>query len=155
MRLSLVSLGAVCAVAVCAAGGIRPSYAPFPQAIVDTVKADPPAVIQEAVTRLQAEAMQPQWTSPKEGYLETQWFDVVSRASGVADRGNPDRVILIGLFVDSIGPSLSKVVAECVYKRTTDPSVQPRDQEMMVPPGHAGDRILRQVLAGLHERFGR
>jgi hypothetical protein len=31
----------------------------------------------------------------------------------------------------------------------------PRDREMIVPPGHAGDRVLTQIIEGIRERFGR
>jgi hypothetical protein len=31
----------------------------------------------------------------------------------------------------------------------------PRDREMIVPPGHAGDRLLAQVIDGIKSRFGK
>jgi hypothetical protein len=30
----------------------------------------------------------------------------------------------------------------------------PRDQEMLVPPGHAGDRLQRAVMTAVKQRFG-
>jgi hypothetical protein len=156
MRLAFPALsGVILLGAACASGGLRPSYEPFPQARVDTVNAAPAAVIQEINARLGAENMRPQWTSPEEGYLETQWFNYMTQESGVADRANPDRVILLRFFVDPIEGGKSKVTAEAVYKRTTDPSVMPRDQEMMVPAGHPGDNIMQRVVRGVRERFGR
>jgi hypothetical protein len=46
------------------------------------------------------------------------------------------------------------VTSEAVYQRTSDPSVLPRDREMIVPPGHAGDRLLQRVMDGTKQRFG-
>ena len=156
MRLAFPALsGVILLGAACASGGLRPSYEPFPQARVDTVNAAPAAVIQEINSRLNAENMRPQWSSPEEGYLESQWFNYLTQESGVTDRANPDRVILIRFFVDPIEGGKSRITGEAVYKRTTDPSVMPRDQEMMVPAGHPGDNIMQRVVRGLRERFGR
>ena len=155
-RSTLAGLAAVAILgAACGAGGIRPSYAPFEGARVDTLNAGPAAVIQEIVARVNAERMSPQFSSPAEGYMETQWYDVIDQKSGAFDRSQPDRYILLRFWADSIGEGKSRVTSEAVYKRTSDPSVMPRDQEMLVPPGHAGDRLLRAVLASVKERFGR
>jgi hypothetical protein len=156
MRRSTFSGLAAVAVfgAACAGGSIRPSYAPFEGARVDTVNAGPAAVIQEIVARVTAERMSPQFSSPAEGYMETQWYDVVEQKSGAFDRSAPDHFILLRFWADSIGEGKSRVTSEAVYKRTTDPSVLPRDQEMLVPPGHAGDRMLRAVMTSVKQRFG-
>lgn len=119
------------------------------------MNAGPAAVIQEIVARVSAEQMRPQFSSPAEGYMETQWFDVVSRQSGVINRAQPERYVLLRFWADSIGEGKSRVTSEAVYKRTTDPSVMPRDQEMLVPPGSQGDRLLKAVMAGAKERFGK
>jgi hypothetical protein len=153
-RFTLIAAAAFLG-AACAAGGVRPGYAPFEGARVDTVNAGPAAVIQEIVARVSAERMSPQFSSPAEGYMETQWYDVIDQKSGAFDRSQPDRYILLRFWADSIGEGKSRVTSEAVYKRTTDPSVMARDQEMLVPPGHDGDRLLRRVIAGVKERFGK
>ncbi|MDH4043186.1 MAG: hypothetical protein OEY20_02840 [Gemmatimonadota bacterium] len=157
MRRSLSATLAVAAVltAACAAGGIRPSYEPFPDARVDTINAAPPDVIQEAIARVNAENMRGAWESPEEGFFETQWFNVATQQSGVSDRNNPDRVILLRFWADPIEGGRTKLVTEAIYQRTPDPSVQPRDREMSVPNGHAGDRLRARVIDGIKERFGR
>jgi hypothetical protein len=154
-RSTLAGLAALAVLgAACGSGGVRPSYAPFQGARVDTVNAGPAAVIQEIVARVNAEQMSPQFSSPAEGYMETQWFDIVNQRSGTFDRSDPTRFIVLRFWADSIGEGKSRVTSEAVYKRTTDPSVMPRDQEMLVPPGHAGDRLLRAVMTGVKQRFG-
>jgi hypothetical protein len=156
MRSStLAGLAAVVALgAACAAGSIRPSYAPFEGARVDTVNAGPAAVIQEIVSQVAAERMSPQFSSPAEGYMETQWFDFFNQKSGAFDRSQPDHFILLRFWADSIGEGKSRVTSEAVYKQTTDPSVMPRDQEMLVPPGHEGDRLHRVIMTAVKQRFG-
>lgn len=155
-RSTLAALAGAAVFAVaCAAGGVRPGYDPFPEARVDTLNAAPPAVIQEIVARVNAENMRPNFVSPEEGFLETQWFDVVAQRSGVSDRGNADRIILLRFWADSLEGGRTRLTSEAVIKGNPDPSVLPRDQEMMVPPGHAGARTLDRVIAGAKERFGR
>jgi hypothetical protein len=155
-RSTLTTLAAAAVLAAgCASGGLRPSYEPFPNARVDTINALPADVIQEAEARLHAVNMRPNWTSPAEGFLESQWFNVVTQESGVQDRANLDRVILIRFFADSIETGKTRLTSEAVHLRTIDPSVMPRDREMIVPPGHAGDRLLAQIIDGMRERFGR
>jgi hypothetical protein len=87
--------------------------------------------------------------------LETQWFNVVTQESGKTDIGNLDRIILLRFFADSIAGGKSRLTTEAVYQRTADQSVPPRDREMSVPVGHAGDRLRARVIDGLKERFGR
>jgi len=157
MRRSILpTLAGIAVFAVaCGAGSVRPSYEPFPNARVDTINALPADVIQEVQSRILSENMRANWVSPAEGYLETQWFNVVTQQSGVTDIQNPDRVIRLRFFADPLEGGKTKLTSEAVYQRTTDPSVQPRDREMIVPPGHAGDRLLIQVMDGVKQRFGK
>ena len=145
---------AVLAAAACASG-VRPGYSPFPQATVDTVSATPVQTIQELTQGIGNEAIQIQWSSPEEGYVETMWYNIVSRESGVTDRSNPERFIKLRFWADPVGTTQTVVTAEAVTFRTTDPSiVYERDKEMLVPPGHAGQQILERVLERLRERYG-
>jgi hypothetical protein len=141
--------------AACAAGGIRPSYQPFPDARVDTINALPAAVIQEAVVQANAQQMRGAWESAEEGFFETQWFNVMTQESGVTDRSNPDRIILLRFWADSLEGGKSKLTTEAIYQSRTDPSVPQRDREMSVPPGHAADRLRAQVIDAIKDRFGR
>jgi hypothetical protein len=149
----VVKLGGAALLLAACAGGIRPAYAPFAQAVRDTIQAAPPAVVTAMLSAIAAEGMRVQWQSPAEGYIETQWYDLVSRQSGSFDRGSPERFIKLRFFVDPMGTDASTVIGEAVSVRTVDPSVLPRDAEMMLPPGHAGrgylDRVLGQAKAAV------
>jgi len=149
-----LAAGAVLA-AACAAGGIRPAYEPFPDARVDTINALPVDVIQEAVARVNVENMRGAWESAQEGYFETQWFNIVTQESGKTDVGNLDRIILLRFWADPVEGGKTKLTTEAIYQRTGDQSVPPRDREMSVPVGHAGDRLRARVIDGIKERFGR
>lgn len=146
---------AVMLTAACAAGGIRPAYEPFPDARVDTINAAPVDVIQEAVARVSVENMRGAWESAEEGFFETQWFNVVTQESGKSDLSNLDRIILLRFWADPIEGGKTRLTSEAVYQRTVDTSRPPRDREMSVPVGHAGDRLRARVIDGIKERFGR
>ncbi|HEY2825491.1 MAG TPA: hypothetical protein VGI83_08105 [Gemmatimonadales bacterium] len=152
--LTAATLALVATGIACGAGGVRPSYKPFPQAAVDTIKGSPSAIIQEASSRILAENMQTQWVSPAEGYLETQSYNVVTRTSGNIQNADRENYITIRIWADSIGAGMSKVTAEATVLRSSDASVIGREREAAVPPGHPGDVIVHRVLAGLRERFG-
>lgn len=141
--------------AACAAGGIRPGYDPFPDARVDTINAAPADVIQEAVARVSTENMRGAWESAEEGFFETQFFNVVTQESGKTDIANLDRIILLRFWADPIEGGRTQLTTEAITQRTADASVLPRDREMSVPPGHAGDRLRARVIDGIKERFGR
>lgn len=141
--------------AACAAGGIRPAYEPFADARVDTINGAPVDVIQEAISRVNAENMRGAWESPEEGFFETQWFDVVTQESGKTDIANPDRIVLLRFWADPLEGGKSKLTSEAIYLRSPDTSTPQRDREMSVPAGHAGDRLRSRVIDGIKERFGR
>ena len=158
MQRRFLTVAAVTLVATgiaCGAGGVRPSYKPFPQASVDTIKGSPSAIIQEANARLLADNMLIQWSSPTEGYLETQSYNVVTRQSGNVQNQDRESNVTIRVWADSISANLTRVTAEASVLRSSDGSVVGRAAQAPVPPGHPGDVIVHRLLTGLHERFGR
>lgn len=145
--------GAILALA-CGAGGVRPSFDPKPRAIVDTVNATPDLAIQDLAGRIIEENIQIAWQSPAEGYLETQWYNVVTGQSGGGVTTAPEQVVKIRFWADPIDESRSKVTAEAVFEQSADESRLPRDREVMVPRGHAGFRIINRVLEATKQRLG-
>lgn len=153
-RMALTLLAAGLTGAAACGAGIRPAYSPMMDARVDSVNAAPSAAIQEIAARIDAENIGLNWSSPEEGFLESQWYNIVTRASGVTSRANPEQVILLRFWADPIGPDRAQITSEVVIKGTTDPSVPDRDQEIMAPSGHIGHQILDRILTGVEQRFG-
>ncbi len=89
-----------------------------------------------------------------DGYIETQWFDVVSGRSADREVAHLEREILLRFWIDPVGPLGYQLSAEAVYRRVADPSLSSRAREVMVPPGHDGEAILLRILDGVRERFG-
>ncbi len=158
-RLVRVAAGAaaIVAAAACAGvGGVRPTFAPLSNAEVDTVNGNPTPVIIAVSAQVTAEGLQIAWSSPREGYLETGWYDTDARQT-VAAPGptNNTSVVRLRFWADTLLGDRTQLTAEAVYERTLDPSQPERDLEEMVPPGHPGRVLLDDIIRGVKERSGR
>ena len=167
--------------AACArTGTVRPPFPPLYQAFVDTVRVERSdwtgeferrkleqrfdkrdtllIEMAELIAELERlsieEGLSVRVASVLDGYIETQWFDVVSGRSADREVAHPEREILLRFWIDPVGPLGYKLSAEAVYRRVADPSLSSRAREVMVPPGHDGEAILLRVLDGVRGRFG-
>jgi hypothetical protein len=91
--------------------------------------------------------------SAPEGYLETRWFNVVSRRSQRYNT-DPARQVRMRVWTDLVTPRESQVVVETVYRRTIDPSTPDREVEWVVEPGTPGDSLTQAVRAAVKRQFG-
>jgi hypothetical protein len=84
-------------------------------------------------------------SEPREGYLESQWFDVQAHRATREPFGRLDSIVKLRFFAD---PAFghTRLFAECVVRVAWDPSVPPRDLERMPPTGHPGRALLDSVL---------
>ena len=161
-------------------GTVRPPFPPLYQAFVDTVRVDRSdwtgeferrkleqrfdkrdtllIEMAELIAELERlsieEGLSVRVASVLDGYIETQWFDVVSGRSADREVAHPEREILLRFWIDPVGPLGYQLSAEAVYRRVADPSLSSRAREVMVPPGHDGEAILLRVLDGVRGRFG-
>lgn len=139
----------------CTAATTRPRFEPLPGALVDTLGAGPGAVIGGLVEELTARGMKIHAMSRAEGYLETAWFDPLTRKSVGQEHLHTERVFRLRAYADSLPPVKSVLGLEAVYRRTADPSAVGREEERIVPPGQPGDSLTLEVLGALRKRFPR
>ena len=133
----------------CGAGGVRPTFSPFPQAIVDTVVGGPEEVVEHLSELLQEEAIEIRWVRVREGYVETKWFDPVTGKTGGGRSLNAAGVIRLRFWTDLVMEHRSVVVGEAVNRRVVDPSLPVRETESHVPPDHVGYEILQRIFESL------
>ena len=150
----VVTMGGTIALIAACAGGVRPGYAPLPEAVGDTVSAQMAAVVEALTAAVAAEGLRVQWQSAAEGYVESQWFDLVSRESGSFDRTRPEQFIRLRFFVDPVGTTAHAMRGEAVTLRTVDPSRPERDAEMMLPRGHPGRELLARIMRQVAQSLG-
>ena len=122
--------------------------------MVDTVQADVGGLIEELERRATGEGFSIRVSSVLDGYVETSWLNLVTHESDDGDTAHPERVILLRFWIDPVGPLGYQLTAEAVHRRVLDPSLDPRQTEVMVPEGHAGEAMLLRILLGIRERFG-
>jgi len=138
----------------CTAVGARPFFAPLPDALRDTVRAEPDRVISAVAALVVGEGLTVHVSSPAEGYLETDWYDVVERRSTSGTSLDPRREVRLRFFADLIDQGLTQLSAEAVMRRVVDPSVTARENEIMAPPGTPGDEMLRRIFSALELEIG-
>jgi len=138
----------------CTAASTRPRFEPLPGALVDTLRVGPGQAIASLALELQAAGLVIRAQSPAEGYLETRWYDPVTRRSVGRDHRHVGLVFRLRAYADSVPPLSSQLVVETVYRRTADPSAPGREEEILVPPGHPGDSLTQRVLDRLRRQFG-
>lgn len=122
--------------------------------MIDTVRAEAAGLIEELERRTIDEGFSIRVSSVLDGYIETGWLNLVTQESDDGDTAHPD-VILLRFWIDPVGPPGYQLIAEAVHRRVFDPSLDPRQTEVMVPEGHEGEAMLLRILLGMRERFGR
>lgn len=147
--------GLTAAALACTAVTTRPRFEALPGSLVDTLGAGPGAVIAGLAEELGNRGMKIRAMSRAEGYLETAWFDPVTRKSVGQEHRHTGRVFRMRAYADSLPPVRSILGLEPVYRRTADPSAVGREEERIVPPGQPGDSLTQAVLEALRKKFPR
>lgn len=146
---------AICA-AACNPTTTRPDFRPLPQARAAQIFARPQQVIPALVALVAAESLRVRRASPRDGYLETDWYDTRTRRSfrngaAVADL---DRTVKLRFWADPYVPGETILTLEVAYRLRYDPSRSGRDLETSVPAGQAGDTLADSLLVRLQRQFG-
>jgi hypothetical protein len=136
------------AVACASFGGARPRHAPLPDAVVIESSEPVTAILAGLRDSLTARGFAVRVDAPREGYLETGWYDVpAGRATREPFRHLAD-VVRVRLYVDRIG-TRTRVIAEVVRRMAWDPSRPERELEVMVADSAPGRVLLDDVLRGV------
>ncbi len=133
----------------CGAGGVRPTFRPFPEAITDTVAGEPEFIVEQLSELLQDEGIELRWVRVHEGYIETKWFDPVTGRTGGGRSLNTEGVIRLRFWTDLALEHASVVVGEAVHRRILDPSLPVRETEAHVAPEHPGHELLQHLFEAL------
>ena len=134
--------------AACATGGQRPRFGAQPQSVSLTVRQPADSVVVHLAARARALGLPVHRAAPREGYLETGWFDVARAAEVAAPYGRMDSIVRWRVFADPV-QGHTRVLAECVWRIAWDPSLPERELERMVPAGHPGLVLLDSLVAEL------
>jgi hypothetical protein len=127
---------------------VRPVYGPLPGSVSLLLDAAPDAVIVAAQREVRAAGLEVASVAADEGYLETEWYDVVAKRTVDARAPDLDHIVKLRLFAD---PKAGKtyLAAECVRRIAYDPSEPQRDLERMVPDSTPAHALLDSLIARL------
>jgi hypothetical protein len=156
MTSRIATCGFVALLLACSPVTTRPAFFPFPQAPAVVIDASPARVVPEASGWLVGQGLKIEWSSPEDGYVETAWYNLRTRAAtfGEADPGDLLDTVKIRCWMDPNVPGKSQLTVEAVYRPVLDPSRPERDLEVIVPQGTDGDRLTRQLIDAMKQRFG-
>jgi hypothetical protein len=146
---------AIC-VAACTPITTRPDFSPLPLARAAQIRARPEQVIPALAILVAAESLRVRRASPRDGYLETEWYDTRTHRSFRDGAAVPDlaHTVKLRCWADPYVPGETILTLEVAYRLRYDPSRSGRDLETLVPAGQAGDTLADSLLARLKRRFG-
>lgn len=118
----------------------RPSFLPLPAAFTTEVGLLVPQATRALALALDADSIPVRRTEPKDGWLESDWFDARTLKPTTARRLGPD-VVKVRAWVNpshpgNRGDTSSTVTVETVYRPMADPSRDDRELEKQVPATH-------------------
>ena len=151
-RWWLAAALAAVAAAGCQPATSRPDFTPGPRA----ADAELELPREEATTRLAGALLQADipvtHVRPRDGYLETPWFDTTGHL--ITGRALGSDAVRVRAWVDPAQPGHSLVKVETVYRPAADPSRPERDLEREVPDSNPVARRLRSALRDLATAVG-
>jgi hypothetical protein len=131
----------------------RPAYTPILGSPSAEVRLGSDTATERLAEALKADSIPVSRIEPRDGYLETPWFDAsTGSAARIAPLG-PDVVRVRG-WVEPGRVGHSDIRVEVAYRPVRDPSVPGRDLERTVPDDHPVTQRVRAVLDSLKHRFG-
>jgi len=130
----------------------RPSFGPLPtaaEAFVDEGVARTTTLLSEGLV---AESIPVSRVEPKDGYLETGWFNP---STGAATDARPlgDSVVRVRAWVNAYGENRASIHAETAFRALANPSLPPRELDQQAPADNPAAVRVASVLAALARRY--
>ena len=118
--------------------------------------ARPQQVIPFLATMVPGESLRVRRASPRDGYLETDWYDTQTHRSFRDGAAVPDlaHTVKLRCWADPYVPGETILTLEVARRLRYDPSRTGRDLETPVAVGQVGDTLANTLLAELKRRFG-
>ncbi len=130
----LTTIGVVSALA-CYPTTTRPHIVPQPGSAVMELELFLPEATREVALALDADSIPVRRTEPKDGWLESEWFDVATLRPTSRRPLGPD-IVKVRAFIEPSKANHSLVTIETVYRPVADPSRDGRSLERQVPIQH-------------------
>ena len=132
----------------CATGGQRPRFGAQPQSILLIVRQPADSAVTHLTDRARELGLPVQRSAPREGYIETGWYDVARGEHVAAPFSRLDSIVRWRVFADPV-QGHTRILIEAVHRIAWDPSLPERELERMVPPGHPAFAMIDSLLAAV------
>ena len=138
--------------AACQLATTRPPFEPVPEARHADVSLSRGEATERLADALRADSIPVNRVEPRDGYLETPWFDAATGRpiSGVR---TGDGVVRVRGWVEPARVRSSELRVETVFRRVWDPSLPERELERAVRKDHPVAERVDSVLARLVRRY--
>jgi hypothetical protein len=131
----------------------RPTFGPVTGAQMVVLELDVARATTIVATNFRADSLPVTVLEPRDGFLETPWFDSgTSRPTNRKPLGQ--EVVRVRAWIDPEKPGHSKVTVETLFRDVADPSLPERELDREVPPDHPTSVRVRAVLDSLRKRYG-
>ena len=136
--------------AACFPTTTRPPFKPEPSAPTFEVELQVPQATRALAVALDGDSIPVHRTEAKDGWLETEWFDVNTLRATTRRPLGPD-IVKVRAFVDPSRPNHSNITIETIYRPYADPSRPERQLEQQV----AANSVILARIVGLATRLAR
>lgn len=130
----------------------RPAFEPFPEARHADLPLSRAEATQRLAEALTADSIPVTRVEPRDGYLETGWFDAETRRP-TSKRPPGPGVVRVRGWIEPARVRQSELRVETAFRRMVDPSLPERELERPVAPDHPVAQRIDSVLAQLVRRY--
>ena len=152
LRMTPLAMASLILVA-CQASTTRPTFGPVTGAQAVVLELDVARATTLVADGLKADSIPVTVLEPRDGFLETPWFDSAS-SRPTSKRPLGGDVVRVRAWVDPEKPGHSRVTVETLFRDIADPSLPERELDREVPPDHPTAVRVRAVLESLRKRYG-
>lgn len=153
LRLHLAPVVTAAALIIgCRATTTRPYFPPVtgaPQTEIELGVRDATEALAEV---LRGDSLPLRRVEPRDGFVETAWFDASNKRVSRGRRLGPD-VVQVRAWVDPSRPGHSRVVIETVFRPLSDPSLADRDLDRQVSPDHPIGKRMSEIITELAKLY--
>ncbi|HEX5387153.1 MAG TPA: hypothetical protein VFW66_10660 [Gemmatimonadales bacterium] len=139
--------------AACVMSTARPDITPLPEAVHASVDLPVRDATQRLAEGLRSDSIPVTKIEPRDGYLETPWFDAESGTPTDRSPLGPD-VVKVRAFIDPARVGQSDLDVETVFRGVSNPAVPSRELEQIVPSDHVVVKRVQAALDELVRRYG-
>jgi hypothetical protein len=153
VRSGLPWLG-LCLAAACQPNTTRPPFPPLPEAAGTEIRLSTPEATRRLAEALRADSLPVRRVAPRDGYIETFWFNAATRRPIRGRRPVGPNVVRIRAWADPARPGSSHLTVETLHRPLADPSLPERELERQVARNHPVAVKVEAALRKLVERYG-